>query len=126
MGNYVENGITFNNIYFEFKDGKIIKAEAGDKTKELNDKVNNFYSANKSNNTVIAKIKRDNVEYTAKKEFTFGQAGTNGTDCTLVIDLVDDQVGNPIVAITSGETPLFSSAVTLSFNSSQVLTSSGV
>lgn len=32
----IYNGITFNNIYFEFKDGKIIKAEAGDKTKELN------------------------------------------------------------------------------------------
>lgn len=32
----VYNGITFNNIYFELKDGKIIKAEAGDKTKELN------------------------------------------------------------------------------------------
>lgn len=33
----VYNGITFNNIYFEFKDGKIIKAEALDKTKELNE-----------------------------------------------------------------------------------------
>lgn len=33
----IYNGITFNNIYFEFKDGKIIKAEAGDKTKELNE-----------------------------------------------------------------------------------------
>ena len=31
------NGITFRNIYFELKDGKIIKAEAGDKTKELNE-----------------------------------------------------------------------------------------
>ena len=31
------NGITFKNIYFEFKDGKIIQAEAGDKTKELNE-----------------------------------------------------------------------------------------
>ena len=31
------NGITFKNIYFELKDGKIIKAEAGDKTKELNE-----------------------------------------------------------------------------------------
>ena len=31
------NGITFKNIYFEFKDGKIIKSEAGDKTKELNE-----------------------------------------------------------------------------------------
>lgn len=33
----VYNGITFNNIYFELKEGKIIKAEAGDKTKELNE-----------------------------------------------------------------------------------------
>ena len=33
----VYNGITFNNIYFELKDGKIIKAEAGNKTKELNE-----------------------------------------------------------------------------------------
>lgn len=29
-------GITFENIYLEFKDGKIIKATAGDKTEELN------------------------------------------------------------------------------------------
>ena len=33
----IYNGITFNNIYFEFKDGKIIKEEAVDKTKELNE-----------------------------------------------------------------------------------------
>jgi len=33
----VYNGITFNNIYFELKDGKIVKAEAGEKTKELNE-----------------------------------------------------------------------------------------
>ena len=31
------NGITFKNIYFELKDGKIINAKAGDKTKELNE-----------------------------------------------------------------------------------------
>lgn len=31
------NGITFENIYFELKDGKIIKAKAGNKTKELNE-----------------------------------------------------------------------------------------
>ena len=33
----IYNGITFENIYFELKDGKIIKAEAGNKTKELNE-----------------------------------------------------------------------------------------
>ena len=31
------NGITFKNIYFEFKDGKIVKATANNKTKELNE-----------------------------------------------------------------------------------------
>ena len=31
------NGITFKNIYFELKDGKIVNATAGDKTKELNE-----------------------------------------------------------------------------------------
>ena len=48
--------------------------------------IGSFYSAHKSNNTLIAKVLKDNIEYTATKIFTFGQAGTNGTDCTLVID----------------------------------------
>ena len=33
----IYNGITFKNIYFEFEKGKIVKAEAGEKTKELNE-----------------------------------------------------------------------------------------
>ena len=33
----VYNGITFKNIYFEFQDGKIIKAKAENKAKELNE-----------------------------------------------------------------------------------------
>ena len=31
------NGTTFENIYFEFKNGKIMKADAGNKTQELNE-----------------------------------------------------------------------------------------
>ena len=54
----------------------------------LNYTINTFYSSNKSNNTVIAKIEKDGIVYTAIKDFTFGQAGTNGTDCTLVIDMI--------------------------------------
>ena len=34
---FIQEWNKFQNIYFEFKDGKIIKAEAGDKTKELNE-----------------------------------------------------------------------------------------
>lgn len=54
----------------------------------LNYTINTFYSSNKSNNTVIAKVEKDGIVYTAIKDFTFGQVGTNGTDCTLVIDMI--------------------------------------
>ena len=66
--------------------------------------INTFYSANKSNNTVIAKVEKDGIVYTAIKDFTFGQAGTNGTDCTLVIDMIaHESLNNKIfTAIRSG------------------------
>lgn len=66
--------------------------------------IGSFYSAYKSNNTLIAKVLKDNIEYTATKIFTFGQAGTNGTDCTLVIDLIKDTTsGKPCIALLSGK-----------------------
>lgn len=67
--------------------------------------INTFYSANKSNNTVIAKVEKDGIVYTAIKDFTFGQAGTNGTDCTLVIDMVaHESLDNKVfTAIKSGK-----------------------
>lgn len=70
----------------------------------LNYTINTFYSANKSNNTVIAKVEKDGIVYTAIKDFTFGQAGTNGTDCTLVIDMVaHENLNNKVfTAIRSG------------------------
>lgn len=66
--------------------------------------INTFYSANKSNNTVIAKVEKDGIVYTAIKDFTFGQAGTNGTDCTLVIDMIThENLNNKVfTAIKSG------------------------
>lgn len=70
----------------------------------LNYTINTFYSSNKSNNTVIAKIEKDGIVYTAIKDFTFGQAGTNGTDCTLVIDMIaHENLNNKVfTAIKSG------------------------
>lgn len=70
----------------------------------LNYTINTFYSSNKSNDTVIAKIEKDGIVYTAIKDFTFGQAGTNGTDCTLVIDMVaHENLNNKVfTAIKSG------------------------
>ena len=70
----------------------------------LNYTINTFYSSNKSNNTVITKVEKDGIVYTAIKDFTFGQAGTNGTDCTLVIDMVaHESLNNKVfTAIRSG------------------------
>lgn len=70
----------------------------------LNYTINTFYSSNKSNNTVIAKVEKDGIVYTAIKDFTFGQAGTNGTDCTLVIDMIaHENLNNKVfTAIRSG------------------------
>lgn len=70
----------------------------------LNYTINTFYSSSKSNNTVIAKVEKDGIVYTAIKDFTFGQAGTNGTDCTLVIDMVaHENLNNKVfTAIKSG------------------------
>ena len=70
----------------------------------LNYTINTFYSSNKSNNTVIAKVEKDGIVYTAIKDFTFGQAGTNGTDCTLVIDMIaHENLNNKVfTAIKSG------------------------
>lgn len=70
----------------------------------LNYTINTFYSSNKSNNTVIAKVEKDGIVYTAIKDFTFGQVGTNGTDCTLVIDMIaHEELNNKVfTAIKSG------------------------
>ena len=70
----------------------------------LNYTINTFYSSNKSNNTVIAKVEKDGIVYTSIKDFTFGQVGTNGTDCTLVIDMIaHENLNNKVfTAIKSG------------------------
>lgn len=70
----------------------------------LNYTINTFYSSNKSNNTVIAKVEKDGIVYTSIKDFTFGQVGTNGTDCTLVIDMIaHENLNNKVfIAIKSG------------------------
>lgn len=70
----------------------------------LNYTINTFYSSNKSNNTVIVKVEKDGIVYTSIKDFTFGQVGTNGTDCTLVIDMIaHENLNNKVfTAIKSG------------------------
>jgi hypothetical protein len=44
-----------------------------------------------SNNTVACTIRKNRVIYTAELDFTFGVAGTMGSEKTIVIDFVDNQ-----------------------------------
>lgn len=60
-------------------------------------RIKSFYSQTYTNNTIQCKVIKDKVTYTATKEFTFGPAGTSGTDYTLVLDFEDD-----VSALTKG------------------------
>lgn len=53
-------------------------------------KIASYYTPNKSNNTITCEYQLNGRVYTTEKEFTFGPAGTMGTDQTLVIDFVGD------------------------------------
>lgn len=53
-------------------------------------KINKTYSAAKTNNTVTCQYTLNGITYNSEIEFTFGPAGTMGTDQTLVIDFLGD------------------------------------
>ena len=59
-------------------------------------KISSYYSPSKSNNTITCQYTLNGVVYTTEKEFTFGPAGTMGSDQTLVIDFVGDK--NSVIA----------------------------
>lgn len=53
-------------------------------------KIKTYYTPNNSNNTITCQYQLNGRVYKTEKEFTFGPAGTMGTDQTLVIDFVND------------------------------------
>lgn len=52
--------------------------------------IGSYYSPNKTNNTITCSYNLNNRTYISEKEFTFGKAGTMGSDQTLVIDFSGD------------------------------------
>lgn len=62
-------------------------------------RIKGYYSQQYSNNTIMCKLIKDKITYTATKELSFGPAGTTGTDCTLIIDFLDG-----VTACTVGDT----------------------
>lgn len=53
-------------------------------------KIASYYSPSKTNNTISCKYTLNTVVYITEIEFTFGPAGTMGSEQTLIIDFVDD------------------------------------
>lgn len=70
----------------EKDDTQIIVKNAKPKYRVLNN-----YNSNYSNNTIQCIYELNEVVYTTEIEFTFGKAGTMGSDQTLIIDFVGDQ-----------------------------------
>lgn len=75
-----------NTQYYEFsiKSGEL-------KNVKPQYKIASYYSPSKSNNTIRCQYTLNGVVYTTEKEFTFGKAGTMGTDQTLVVDFIGDK-----------------------------------
>lgn len=55
-------------------------------------RIERTYNQTKINNTIRCTITKNQIEYSASKDFTFGLMGTNGTDATVVIDFDDNKV----------------------------------
>ena len=90
-GYYTNNEISVNK-----QQGLIQVTRYPDESGKINSKqdyrIQKTYNQTKVNNTVRCTITKNQIEYSASKDFTFGLMGTNGTDATVVIDFDDNKV----------------------------------
>ena len=54
-------------------------------------RIKDYYTSGATNNTVYCEVVKNALTYKANTTMTFGPQGTNGTDCTLIIKLSDNQ-----------------------------------
>ena len=90
-GYYTNNEISINK-----QQGLIQVTRYPDESGKINSKqdyrIQKTYNQTKVNNTIRCTITKNQIEYSASKDFTFGLMGTNGTDATVVIDFEDNKV----------------------------------
>ena len=77
----LNNEITDNNYHIIREN---LNGEEGKRRQRY--RIENRYSQDNNNNTIICKVKKDDITYVGVKELTFGIAGTNGIDATFVLD----------------------------------------
>lgn len=83
-----------NNNYIEIVwDQKKIKeiVSEGVKYPFISYTIKNYYSHAYSNNTINCIVNKNGIQYNASKTLQFGQAGTTGTDYTLVLNIDDNK-----------------------------------
>ena len=92
----------------EEENGFIKITRKGNNNNEINSKqdyrILKTYSQSKINNTIKCTILKNEIEYSATKDFTFGLMGTNGTDATVVIDFDDNKIALTADTPTDEET----------------------
>lgn len=62
----------------------------------LNYRIRSYNTAQYYNNTIRCEVINNRVTFTASKNFTFGQAGTTGTDFSFILDFDDGKTGIPV------------------------------
>lgn len=97
------NGEWSGYLYDEATD-EIVSVWRGDSSQAffinpiLEYKIKGYYTPSDSNNTISCMILTHGVTYESQLEFTFGPAGTSGTDWTFELDFDNNEV-----ALTSGK-----------------------
>lgn len=92
------------------EDGRYHIKFKGDITEALSEKnliymIQDYYSQWRNDNTIQCRIRKKGLEYSTTKELTFGHAGNNGTDWTVVLDFktnvnavtVDDTLNGAVI-----------------------------
>lgn len=62
----------------------------------INYRIKGYYTASNINNSIKCEVVKNKTKYTYVKEFSFGQAGTTGTDFTFVLDFTEGKTGIPL------------------------------
>lgn len=89
---YGSKSVSSDNSYTTFTVSNLTNLGSADNQKSptLKYSIKSYYSAAANNNTITCIIKKGGVEYTGLLTFSFGQAGTTGTDYTLVLEFEDN------------------------------------
>ena len=93
------------NIKWEWPSENTMLKDVSAKGDTLYYSIKDYYSAAACNNTIKAKIKKDDELFTAELPLSFGSASLNGSDSNITVDLLDKN-NNIIYAVEDGATEL--------------------